>query len=294
MPEQAAPSTCYRHADRVTYVRCIRCDRLICGRCQTPAAVGFQCPDDVKAGNATVRRARAAYGGRARERPDVTYVLLGLNVAIFLLTLAVGGSVLSGGDAELYRHFAMQPVALMDGEGITSGVADGQWWRLLTAGFLHYGVLHLGLNMAALYSLGPGLEQSLGRLRFLALYLLCALAGNAASYAFGPENVRAAGASGALYGLVGAALVLSRRRGEDLRPLLSFLVLGVLLSVAVPQIDLRAHAGGFLAGLLGGVALFLAPPGRRRGQVQALGMVVLLLLVVAVVAARTQNLAGHW
>jgi membrane associated rhomboid family serine protease len=276
--------TCYRHADRVTYVRCTRCDRSICGECQVPASVGFQCPEEQGGGPA---RARAAYGGRLRARADVTYALVAVNVGVFLVTLASGGDVLFGsGSSPLYRDFAMQPVTLLVDDRVVEGVADGEWWRLVTAGFLHYGIFHLAFNMMALLSFGPHLEHALGRWRFLALYLLCAVAGSVVSYAFGPTNVQSAGASGALYGLVGGALALGRRRGEDPRPLLGYLAFGVLFTLAVPQIDWRAHAGGLAAGFAAGTALFI-PPGRARSLVQALGVVAVVLVVVAGAVART-------
>lgn len=290
--------TCYRHAERVAYVSCTRCGRHICGDCQIPASVGFHCPDDVKDANKGVRQPRTAYGGRrpqVGQDAQVTRALVGINVAVFVITLLGGASlVLGGGDSPLYRLFAMQPVALSEpGGGVTRGIADGEYYRLLTAAFLHYGTLHLLLNMFALVSLGPELERALGRGRFLALYLLCGIAGNAASYALGPEFTRAAGASGAIYGLAGAWLVLSRRRKEDLGPIVGFLALGFAITFLPDlNIDWRAHLGGFVAGALLGAALFL--PSRRSAEeraladkVQAVGAGIVVLVVVGVVAART-------
>ena len=288
-PPQAP--TCYRHPGRVTYVSCTRCGRPICGEDQIPASVGFHCPDDVRAASATVRRKQAVYGGRAHDRPLVTEGLVAALVLVFLVTLAGGATLLLGsGASPVYDLLALQPIRLDDGSGPTDGVAQGQWWRLLTAVFVHYGALHLALNAYALLQLGPELERALGRLRFLALFLLSGLAGCAASYAFGPENGRAAGASGAVYGLAGAWLLLARRRRADTGPVVSFLVLGLLLSVSVPNIDLRGHVGGLVGGTLAAAVLFAPPPGPRRGAAQAVGLAALLVLVLAVVAVRTSAL----
>jgi membrane associated rhomboid family serine protease len=252
--------------------------------------VGFQCPDDAQNGQAPLRR--TAFGGRLRSRAEVTVVLVAVDVVLFLATLSGGGDPIWGsGDSPLYEHLAMQPVALVSGDRVVEGIADGQWWRLITSGFLHYGALHLLLNMGALVTFGPRLEHVLGRLRFLGLYLLCLIGGDVASYALGPENVQSVGASGALYGLVGASLLLGRRRGEDVTPLLAYVGIGVLLSISVPQIDWRAHLGGFVTGIAVGAVLFL-PPGRRRGAVQLIGCAATLLVLAAVAAARTLVLNG--
>lgn len=293
--------TCYRHAQRVSYVSCTRCGRHICGECQIPASVGFHCPDDVKAAHQGVRQPRTSYGGRLGGSGDgqVTRVLIGINVAVFVATVLGGAAlVLGGGDSPLYRLFAMQPITLGEpgSDRITHGIADGEYYRLLTAAFLHYGTLHLLLNMFALISLGPELERALGRWRFLGLYVFCGIAGNAVSYALGPEVARAAGASGAIYGLAGAWLVLSRHRKEDLGPILGFLALGFAITFLPDlNIDWRAHLGGFLAGVGLGAALFL--PGRRDAEqravadrVQLVGALIAVLLVVAIVAARTMDL----
>ena len=238
-----------------------------------------------------MRPRRTAFGGRVHDAPLVTQVLVGLNVVVFLVTLAGGATVLLGsGSSPVYDLLTLQPVRLDDGSGPTDGVADGQWWRLLTACFVHYGALHLLLNAYALLQLGPALESALGRVRFTALYLVAGLAGSAASYALGPVNARAAGASGAVYGLAGAWLLLARRRRADAGPVVGFLVIGLLLSVSVPNIDLRGHVGGLLGGLAVAAVLFGVPPGPRRTLAQATGVAAVLLLVVAAVALRTAAL----
>ncbi len=291
-PGPESGPTCYRHPDRVTYVRCTRCDRPICGEDQISAAVGFQCPDDVRAGNQGLRRTRGAFGGRERDRPLVTQTLVGLNVLVFLVTLAGGATLgLGGGDSPLYDHLAQQPVRLDDGSGPTDGIADGQLWRLLSASFLHYGGLHLLLNMVVLLQLGPVLERALGRLRFLTLYLMAGVAGSALSYTLGPENARAAGASGAVFGLAAALLLLARHRRQDTRPIATFLVLGLLIS-QTPGIDLWSHLGGFLGGGALAAVFYGVPPGQGRDVRQALGVAAVSVAVAGLVAARTAALQG--
>ena len=149
--------------------------------CMTAASVGFQCPECVAEGNATVRQAahRSTAGGSARRgRPDVvTLTLIGINVAVFVATTCSGVNVFSGsGNSTLFNHLALIPPA----------VAHGQWYRLFTAAFLHFGIFHIGFNMYALYLIGPPLEAALGRLRYVALYLLAGVGGSILSVALGP------------------------------------------------------------------------------------------------------------
>lgn len=275
----------------MTYVRCTRCDRPICGEDQITAAVGFQCPDDVREGNRGVRAARTAFGGRPNDRPLVTQVLVGINVVVFLVTLAGGASlVLGSGASPLYDYLAQQPLRLDDGSGATDGIADGQVWRLLTATFLHYGGLHLLLNMVVLLQLGPVLEQALGRSRFLTLYLLSGVAGSALSFTLGPEAARAAGASGAVYGLAAGLLLLARRRRQETGPIVTFLLLGLLIS-QVPGIDLWGHLGGFLGGAAVAGVFYAAPPGKHRTRRQLLGVALVVLVVSGLVVARSASLS---
>lgn len=291
MPESSVP-VCYRHPDRETYVRCTRCDRPICPDDMVPADVGFQCPDDARAGARSVRSARTTYGGRvAGDSLLVTQVLIGLNVLVFLLVAAGGTSLgFGGGASPLYSRLAVQTLSLDygGGTGVVQGIADGQYWRLLTAMFLHFGLAHVLLNMLALLSLGPPLEAAFGRVRFLALYLLSGLAGTTASYLFGPTNQQAAGASGAIFGLFAAAYVVERRRGSGQAQQYAVLLgINLVLTFTIPFIDVRGHLGGLLGGALAAAVLVLAPAGRQRGVVQATGLALLALLLAAGVAART-------
>jgi membrane associated rhomboid family serine protease len=294
-PSAEAAPVCYRHPDRETYVRCVRCERPICPDCMRSAAVGFQCVECVKEGSAGVRQAKAAYGGRARENADVTQVLLVLNGVMFLLTqgwrLGFGGGQMS----DLFERLALRPCRVFaDGSCVAGfgGVADGEYYRLLTSTFLHFGIIHILLNMYCLFLVGPALERALGRLRFTVLYLIAGLSGSALSYALGPVNEIAAGASGAVFGLFAAFYVLERRRGNDVTQITATIALNLAFSFAVPGIDWRGHVGGLIGGGLVTAALVYVPAGRQRAVLQALGCLCVALVVVAFVAARTVDLAG--
>ena len=290
---QAPESVCYRHPDRETYVRCTRCERPICPDCMRAASVGFQCPSCVAEGHATIRQPKAAFGGTAHEQPLVTWTVMGLCGLFFLLTAGATAGF-GGGVSELFQRLALAPslhVTTEDGVRVVAdGVAQGQYYRLLTAMFLHFGVFHLAFNMYALYLVGPTLERALGRLRFATLYLLSGLGGSALSYGLGTESKLAAGASGAVFGLFAAFWVLEQRRGRDASGITALIVINLAIGFVVPNIDWLGHLGGLVAGALVAAALVYAPTGKQRALVQALGVVLVALLVVAVVAARTAQL----
>jgi membrane associated rhomboid family serine protease len=258
------------------------------------ASVGFQCPSCVKEGAATVRQPKAAYGGTARGRPDVTLVLIGLNVLVFLISTATGTGLFFGSNpSSFFRKLALVPSTAFMGIPVLPGhgVAQGGYYRLLTAMFLHYGIFHIALNMYCLYLLGPALEQAFGRLRFAALYLTSGLAGSGLSYAFGPVNEQAAGASGAVFGLFAAFFVLQRKRGGDVSQIGVTIGINLVISFAASSyIDWRGHVGGLVGGALVAAAIVYPPQGSKRSWYQAAGTVAVLLLVIALVAARTANL----
>ena len=283
---------CYRHPDRETYVRCVRCERPVCPECMRSASVGFQCVECVKEGAASVRKTKAAYGGRARANPEVTFSLIGLNVLLFLLTQGFRLGPMGGGaTSSLFDRLALSPCPFPGYKcAVGGGVASGEYYRLLTSMFLHFGIVHIFLNMYCLFLLGPHLERALGRLRFLGLYLLSGLAGSALSYAVGPTNEQAAGASGAVFGLFAAFYVLERKRGYDVTQITATIGLNLVFSFAVPGIDWRGHVGGLVGGALVTAALVYAPEGKQRWVVQALGCACVALVVAGVVAARTAQL----
>src|SRR5918911_983386 len=196
---------CYRHPSRETYVRCTRCERPICPDCMNVAAVGHQCPECVAEGRRTQRPVRTAFGGGVAGRAGLaSKTLIGINVAVMVISVVTGGSraVAGGGWGGLLGAGTPLTDALsVIGNvpyypgGPAHGVAAGEWYRLFTAMFVHYGVLHLLLNMYALWILGRDLERVLGRLRFIALYLLAGLGGNVAAYLLTAPNAATAGAS---------------------------------------------------------------------------------------------------
>ncbi len=282
-PARAEPATCYRHPDREAHIRCTRCERRICPDCMIPAAVGFQCPECVKEGNKDVRQAKTVFGGSADASPGVvSKVLIVLNVVAFVAQQA--------SDA-FTRRFWDIGLAFDPQAGDTVGVADGEVYRLLTSAFLHDGIFHIALNMYALYLFGPQLEAALGRLRFIVLYVVSALGGSALSYAFAPPNQPSLGASGAVFGLLGAYLVISRKLGRDTTGVMVLLAINFAYGFLVPRIDWRAHLGGLIAGALVAVVMAYAPR-ERRNLVQVVGTVAILVLIGAVVAWRTAELTG--
>lgn len=263
-----------------------------------PASVGFQCPVCVKEGSATVRQAQAPYGGKAHERPPVTQVLIGINVTVFVLTTLTGTGLLAGGNpSELFRRLAMVPLTeingLRVGGTVGEGVANGGYYRLLTAMFLHYGIIHIALNMLALYQLGPYVERTLGRLRFVGLYLLSGIGGSALSYsgiAGGSPFVQAAGASGAVFGLFAAFYLLERKRGGDVSSIAVIIGFNLFLSFQLRFIDWRGHVGGLITGALLAAVLIYAPRGDRRALLQVAGFLAVVVLIVGLVAVRTSAL----
>jgi membrane associated rhomboid family serine protease len=271
-PEHSAPA-CYRHPGRETYIRCSRCERYICPDCMTAAPVGFQCPECVSAGARTGRQPTTVLGGQVREQGGnlVTKILIGINVGVWLLGLVVGFGTLAG-------RFALFRLEFLGGAPV--GVADGEWYRMLTAAFLHQQIWHVALNMFALWILGSALEPVLGRWRFIALYLLSALGGSAASLA--TSDVISFGASGAVFGLMGALFVVLRRFGRDVSAVLVILAINVVLGFVVPGIDWRAHLGGLVTGAALAYVFAHAPRG-HRALVSGLACVVTLVLIVALV-----------
>jgi len=272
---QSAPS-CYRHPDRETYVRCSRCERSICPDCMRAASVGFQCPECVNEGARTVRQGRTVFGGRVSgDTSRVSLTIVAINVAVFVLGFAVG-------QQELQLRFAN-----LVGEPGLIGVADGEYYRLLTAAFLHAGVLHLALNMFALAQLGPVLESALGRMRFLALYILAALGGSVLSFLLSPQFQFGVGASGAIFGLFGAYYVVVRRMGGETRSIVTLLIINLVITFTIPIIDWRAHLGGLVVGSVIAAAFAYAPRDERRTTWQAGACLAVALLLALAVVVRT-------
>jgi membrane associated rhomboid family serine protease len=257
------------------------------------ASVGFQCPDCVREGARSTRQARTPYGGqRHAGGPVVTWTLLGLNVLVFLAVQATGA-----GGSRLLSTLGLLPTGgtfVSDG-GVpyaARGVSEGAVWQLLTSTFTHVQVWHIVFNMMALYLLGPQLEMVLGRLRFAALYVVAGLVGSATVYWLAPEASLTIGASGAIFGLMGALLVLALKVGGDVRGLLTLVAVnGVITVLGAQYISWQGHLGGLVGGLLLGAAMVYAPR-ERRGLVQIAGTGLVAVAVVVAVVVRTVMLQG--
>jgi membrane associated rhomboid family serine protease len=250
------------------------------------ASVGFQCPDDVAAGAKTVREGRTVFGGKVSgDTSKVSIALIALNVLVFVAGLALG-------ERDLQEAYGNLPGPVLLGDGSIGGVAIGEYYRLLTAAFLHGGPFHLAMNMFALATLGPTLESALGRSRYLALYLLSALGGSTLSFLLSSPGQLGVGASGAIFGLFGAYYIVVRRLGGETRQIVTLLVINFVITIAVPIIDWRAHLGGFVTGVLIALALAYAPKGPRRTPLQAAACAAVLVLLVVAVAARKAALGA--
>ena len=294
----AAPEAvpvCYRHAGRETYIRCQRCDRPICPDCMHPAAVGFQCPECVREGARSTRQARTPYGGTLRGGgPVVTWALLGINALVFLAVSSTGGNT-----SRVLTTLGLLPTGgyfadpgSPGGAYYARGVADGAYWQLLTSAFTHVQVWHIFFNMMALYLLGPQLELVLGRLRYAALFLLSGLVGSTTVYWLAAESSLTIGASGAIFGLMGALLVLALKVRGNVQGLLTLLAVnGVITVLGAQYISWQGHLGGLVGGLALGAVMVYAPR-RRRGMVQFAGCVLVALAILAAVVARTVVLQG--
>jgi membrane associated rhomboid family serine protease len=236
---------CYRHPNRETLVSCSECGRPICEECMTFAPVGIRCPDHSGQPQGAQRVSqgmrRASFEGTGAV---VTKALVGINVGIYLLELFLGGNI-NGTNNEIYA----------DGVLYGPAVANGDWWRLITAAFLHYGPIHLGLNMLALWWFGAAVEQVLGRGRYLLLYFVSGLAGSAGALLLSAESLTV-GASGAIFGILGAAFVLERQRTYVLGgSAVSIIAVNLAFTLFVPGISIGGHLGGLAGGALGILAL---------------------------------------
>jgi membrane associated rhomboid family serine protease len=301
-PAPAGVPTCYRHPGRESHIRCQRCDRPICPDCMRDAAVGFQCPECVAEGRKTTRSGRTAYGGLRPTNASITSgVLIGINVAVWLAIMASGGS-----GSRLVDVLGLRPrglclvgdrgydvgSSLCTAQGGTwlPGVADGAWWQLVTSGFTHVTITHIAFNMLALWMIGPQLEQVLGRVRFLALYLVSLLAGSAVVMWAGGEYQLTLGASGAIYGLFGALLIVARKVGGDMRALWGLIAVNVLITFAVPNISWQGHLGGFVGGVLA-TAILVYAPRQHRAAYQSAGLIAVAALTFVAVFIRVAALS---
>jgi membrane associated rhomboid family serine protease len=260
--------TCYRHPDRETGVSCSSCGRPICPDCMTPTPVGMRCPECSK------ERTKVRTVTSPSDEPVITYALIAVNVLVFLGELAGGGAVASRGGGSVIDNGGL----------IGSAIAqDHEYWRLVTSGFLHAGLIHIGFNMYLLYILGTLLEPAIGRARFAILYFTSLLGGSLGMLLLQPDSLTV-GASGAVFGLMGGAVVTMRARGFD--PMASgipaLIALNLLITFVIPGISIGGHLGGLVAGV---VAAYVLVDLGERARSLAIPILVCVCLAGAEVAA---------
>ena len=270
--EQDAPAVCYRHSDTPTALSCSRCGRPICGRCATPASVGQHCPECFGSARRSAPRVRSAL----RAQAPAVYVILAVNVVFYVLQFLTAD--------RLTGELGLAPTE----------IAQGEWWRLLTPMVLHGHLLHIFFNSYVLYIYGPPVEEAFGTPRFVAVYVVTGFLASAASYMFSSCQILGVGASGAIFGVVGALVVfLYNRRtstftGQYLQGILLFIGVNLALGFIIPGIDNFAHLGGLAGGLLAGAGLDQGGKGSGASRaVQAATLVGLVGLGIAMVVYRT-------
>jgi membrane associated rhomboid family serine protease len=265
--------TCYRHPDRETAVSCSSCGRPICPDCMTPTPVGMRCPECASQRTKVVRNPTGTPGASATP---ATYALIAINVVVFLIELAgAGGGLSVGSGSTVFRDFSLFGPA----------VAEGEWYRLVTSGFLHVSIIHIGFNMFLLLILGRLLEPALGTPRFLVLYFASLLAGSLGALVAQPD-AHTVGASGAVFGLAGAVFVIARGRGmNQLAGEIGFLIVfNLVWSFIGPNISVGGHIGGLIGGVICAAAIVAGEQGllgRNRLPLEIAAMVLVAAVSVA-------------
>jgi len=263
---------CYRHPDRQSYILCQRCGRTICPECSTQAAVGVHCPECVKEARQSAPRRKprlVTAFRRSSDRPVVTYSLIGINLVAFALQWLI--------NPLFFQLFAFAPF-----------FAPSEPWRMLTSIFLHSqaSIFHILFNMYSLFVFGPAIESAVGRIRFLVLYLFAGFGGSLAVLALGAADGGVIGASGAIFGLLGAYFVIARRMGGNTTQLLIVIGLNLAIGFFVPNIAWEAHIGGLI---VGGAVAFTYLQLRRRDQTRAqvaalVGLGVVLIAITVIIS----------
>ena len=248
------PQTCYRHPDRETAVSCSSCGRPICPDCMTPTPVGMRCPECSNQRTRVVRNPTGTPSGLGAF--PATMILIAINVVVYLIEIAKGSGGLLG----------TQPIGIIYEMGGLFGPAVNelhQWWRIITSGFVHVSITHIGFNMLLLYFMGRLLEPAIGWLRFTLLYFVCLVAGSFVALWFSPDTV-SAGASGAIFGVLGATFIIARGRNmEAVAGQIGFLIIfNLVFTFADAGISIGAHVGGLVAGVLCGLTIVAGEQGR--------------------------------
>jgi membrane associated rhomboid family serine protease len=267
-------ATCYRHPSRETGVSCSSCGRPICPDCMTPTPVGMRCPDCAKQRTKTVRMRDMA------ARPQVTYALIAINVIVFLAEGSKAFTLEGEASGSLITKGALLGSSELP-QLAGQGVAHGQWWRIVTSGFLHENFLHIGFNMLVLYYLGILLEPALGRVKFAVIYAVSLLTGSFGALLVSP-HVLTVGASGAIFGIMGAAAVELRARQIPLMQsgVGGLILINLIISFTLPGVSWGGHIGGLIGGALAAFVIQLG--GRYRTQALAyLGCAAIAIVAVA-------------
>jgi membrane associated rhomboid family serine protease len=270
-------AVCYRHKDRETGVSCSSCGNPICTDCMTPTPVGMRCPECSR-DRTPVRTLRNMHAD-----PTATYVLIAINVLLFVGASAGGSSLTGGPSGSVAADLALFGPA----------VSDGDYWRLITGGFMHAGLIHIGFNMYILYWLGTMLEPLLGHTKFLALYFASLLSGSFGALLLSPNSVTV-GASGAVFGLMGGAFVFQRMRGVD--PMASgigpIILLNLGLTFVIGGISIGGHLGGLVGGALAAFVMERLMQRRAGNLMPVLACVAVAALAVAGSLAVAANATG--
>ncbi len=262
--------TCYRHPNRETAVSCSSCGRPICPDCMTPTPVGMRCPECMRQRTRVVSGAGA--GGSGFAQAPATYVLIGLNVIAFLAEVATGSGGLSRATGSVVSSYSL----------LGSAVSEGEWYRLVTGGFLHAGFFHILMNMAALWIVGRVLEPGIGTRRFVALYAASLLAGAFGALALTHPYEPTVGASGAIFGIFAATAVIARGRGLNaIASEIGFLiVINLVITFSIPGISIGGHLGGLVGGAICAAAIVAGERGRLGPRHQLAEFTVMALVAV--------------
>jgi membrane associated rhomboid family serine protease len=284
---------CYRHPDRATGVHCTRCERPICTDCMRPAAVGYQCPECLQEAATSIPRSRRTLA--VGSPGPVTRVLVLLNVVVFVLEIATGGKLgfdlSSAFNSKLISWGGLQPLEI---------ALKGEYYRLITATFLHGGLLHIALNMYVLWLLGSMVEPALGSPRFATIYFVSGLTASATSYWLGSPQQIGVGASGAIFGLLGAWLAYSFRRRQSawgaaqFRWALMWIGINFFLSLSFPGVDNFAHLGGLIGGAATGALVEGVGPVESRRAISVGGVIGVVVIALVIIALRTAQLHSQF
>jgi membrane associated rhomboid family serine protease len=276
---EAGTQTCYRHPDRETRVSCSSCGRPICPECMTPTPVGMRCPECSRQRTKVVRNPTGT-PGQASAFP-ATIVLIAINVIVYLIEIANGGGGLNNPSGRMVFDYGLA----------APFIHEGEVYRLVTAGFLHASLVHIGFNMLLLFFLGRLLEPALGTWRFLVLYFASLLAGSLGALILEPNSI-GIGASGAIFGLAGATFVIARGRGLDaLAGQIGFLIVfNLIFSFSPANVSIGAHVGGLIGGVICALAIVagekgMLGPNRRALEIAAMVAVGVIAFVASLAVA---------